>query len=146
MRDNAWKFRSYNLGQNKWKTQTPPPPFPPKSRMEKWRLFALRAASSLIWGEWGFAIPFYFVQDCRSSETSFPHFYANRPLLSLDNNLKRLIPIIYSVFNVLYPKCVAHENKRCVYFINFPYFHSFSCENRIGSQLAYFLKQIILFQ
>ena len=41
------------------------PPSPPKSRMGKWRVFALRAASSLIWGGWGFAVPFYFVQDCR---------------------------------------------------------------------------------
>ena len=38
---------------------------PPKSKMEKWRVFALRAASSLIWGGWGFSVPFYFVQDCR---------------------------------------------------------------------------------
>ena len=38
---------------------------PPKSRMGKWRVFALRAPSSLIWGGgWGFAVPFYFVQDC----------------------------------------------------------------------------------
>ena len=50
----------------------PRPPLPPKSRMAKWRVFALRAPSSLIlgggggWG-WGFAVPFYFVQDC-----SFP--------------------------------------------------------------------------
>ena len=51
------------LGQNKWKTQTP---LPLKSRMGKWRVFALRAPSSLIWGGggWGFAVPFYFVQDC----------------------------------------------------------------------------------
>ena len=44
----------------------PRPPLPPpdKSRMGKWRVFALRAASSLIWGGWGFAVPFYFVQDC----------------------------------------------------------------------------------
>ena len=41
-----------------------PPPLPPKSRIGKWRVFGLRAASSLIWGEWGFAVPFYFVQDC----------------------------------------------------------------------------------
>ena len=41
-----------------------PPPLPPKSRMGKWRVFALRAASSLIWGGWGFAVPFYFAQDC----------------------------------------------------------------------------------
>ena len=41
-----------------------PPPLPPKSRMGKWRVFALRAASSLIWAGWGFAVPFYFVQDC----------------------------------------------------------------------------------
>ena len=31
--------------------------------MRKWRVFALPAASSLIWGGWGFAVPFYFVQD-----------------------------------------------------------------------------------
>ena len=41
-----------------------PPPLS-KSRMGKWRGFALRAASSLIWGDGGFAVPFYFVQDCR---------------------------------------------------------------------------------
>ena len=41
-----------------------PPPLPPKSRMGKWSVFALRAASSLIWAGWGFAVPFYFVQDC----------------------------------------------------------------------------------
>ena len=40
------------------------PPLPPKSRMGKWRIFALRAPSSLIWGGWEFAVPFYFVQDC----------------------------------------------------------------------------------
>jgi len=42
------------------------PPLPPKSRMGKWRIFSLRAASSLIWEGWGFAVPFYFVQDCAS--------------------------------------------------------------------------------
>ena len=31
--------------------------------MGKWRVFALRAPSSLIWGGWGFAVLFYFVQD-----------------------------------------------------------------------------------
>ena len=40
-----------------------PPNHFPKSRMGKWRVVALRAASSLIWGGWGFAVPFYFVQD-----------------------------------------------------------------------------------
>ena len=45
----------------------PPPPPPPQTNMAKWQVFALRAASSLIWGGgvgWGFAVPFYFVQDC----------------------------------------------------------------------------------
>ena len=37
-----------------------PPPPPLKSRMGKWRVFALCAASSLIWGRWGFSVPFYF--------------------------------------------------------------------------------------
>ena len=50
-------LENYNLGQNKWKTETPPPPQikdkwktetppppPPKKRMGKWRVFALRGA------------------------------------------------------------------------------------------------------
>ena len=45
--------------------ENPDPPSP-KSKMEKWRVFALRAASSLIWGGGGFAVPFYFVQNCSS--------------------------------------------------------------------------------
>ena len=45
--------------------EKPRPPLPPKSRMGKWCVFALRAPSSLIWGGWGFAVPFYFVQDCK---------------------------------------------------------------------------------
>ena len=34
----------------------PKPPLPPKSRMGKWRVFALRAASSLIWGGRGMGV------------------------------------------------------------------------------------------
>ena len=45
------KAVSYNFGQNEWKTY--PPPLPPQSKMGKWRVFALRAASSLIWGRGG---------------------------------------------------------------------------------------------
>ena len=41
--------------------------------MGKWRVFALRAASSLIWGGWGFAVPFYFVQDCLKASTGVTH-------------------------------------------------------------------------
>ena len=54
---------SYNLGQNKWKTYTTPPRQIKDGKMA--RFFALRAASSLISGGWGFSVPFYFVQDCR---------------------------------------------------------------------------------
>ena len=43
----------------------PRPPLPPKSRMGKWRVFALHAPSSLIWGGWGLLFHFIFVQDCR---------------------------------------------------------------------------------
>ena len=46
------------------------PPLPPESRIGKWRIFALRAPSSLIWGGWGFAVPFYFVQDRRKTHVS----------------------------------------------------------------------------
>ena len=38
----------------------PPPPLHPKSRVEKWRGFALRAASSLIWGGDG-GLLFHFI-------------------------------------------------------------------------------------
>ena len=42
---------SYNGGQNKWKTQTSPPP---QIKDDKRRVYALRAVSSLIgWGEGG---------------------------------------------------------------------------------------------
>ena len=51
----ALMFSTYNLGQNKI------------NNMGEWRVFALRAPSSLIWGGWGFAVPFYFVQDCSYS-------------------------------------------------------------------------------
>ena len=44
-----------NLGQNKWKTYTPPPP--PKSNIWKCCVFALQTASSLIY------ILYYSVQD-----------------------------------------------------------------------------------
>ena len=37
----------------------PPPPPLPKSSMGKWRVFALRAASSLIWGDGG--LLFHFI-------------------------------------------------------------------------------------
>ena len=46
----------------------PPSPLRPKSRMGKSSVFALRATSSLIRGRWGFAVPFYFVQDCSIHE------------------------------------------------------------------------------
>ena len=36
-----------------------PPPPPPKSRVGKWRVFAVRAASSLIWGDGG--LVFHFI-------------------------------------------------------------------------------------
>ena len=40
------------------------PPLPRQSKMGKWRVFGLRAASSLIWGKGlGFAVQFYFVQE-----------------------------------------------------------------------------------
>ena len=51
----------------------PRAPLPPKSMMGKWRVFALRAPSSLIWGGWGFAVPFYFVQDCLKASTGVTH-------------------------------------------------------------------------
>ena len=38
----------------------PRPPLPPKSRMGKWRVFALRAPSSLIWGGDG-GLLFHFI-------------------------------------------------------------------------------------
>ena len=41
---------------------------PPQIKDGKWRVFAIRAASSLICGGWGFAVQFYFAQDCRYSE------------------------------------------------------------------------------
>ena len=41
-----------------------PLPPPPQIKDGKMARFGFSAASSLIWGGWGFAVPFYFVQDC----------------------------------------------------------------------------------
>lgn len=57
----ADRLRSYNLGQNRWKICTP---LPPQIKDGKMASFCFCTASSLIWGGWGFAVPFYFVQDC----------------------------------------------------------------------------------
>ena len=45
---------------------SPPPPQIKDGKMVR---FGFCVASSLLWGEWGFAVPFYSVQDC-----SFHHF------------------------------------------------------------------------
>ena len=55
--------RLYNLGQNKWKTLAPPPPPPPNQRWENGAFWLLRDFI-LDLGGWGFAVPFYCVQDC----------------------------------------------------------------------------------
>ena len=39
-------------------------PLTPKSKIRRWCVFALCAASSLIWGGGGVVVPFYSVQDC----------------------------------------------------------------------------------
>ena len=70
------------------------------------------------------------------SETSFPHFktyfmqikcnlYTTILLKKFDSNN------FTSVSNVLFPKCVAHKKKSCVYVITFLYIHSFPCENSL---------------
>ena len=53
----------YNLGQNKWKTSIPPPP---QIKDEKMARFCPSRGFILDLGGWGFAVPFSFVQDCRS--------------------------------------------------------------------------------
>ena len=58
----------YNLGQNsRWKICTPLSP--PRIKDRKMVRFGFCAASSLIWWGWGFAVPFYSVQDCSKSRT-----------------------------------------------------------------------------
>ena len=55
-------------------------------------------------------------------------FYANRLLLPLHYNFKQLILIILpSVFNVPFPKCVAHKKESCVNLILFHIIHLFLC-------------------
>ena len=63
MLDHAIVRRGAILDKINGKPRPPPPP-PPKSKMGKWGVFALHAASFLIWGGRGFAVPFYFVLDC----------------------------------------------------------------------------------
>ena len=76
------------------------PRLPPKSRMGKWRVFALRAASSLIWGGWGFAVPFYFVQDC-----------------STGDDLKLTFALIYSSRSSSNSKVLVYSRQKDMYLI-----------------------------
>ena len=55
-------LENYNLGQNKWKTETPPPP--PKIKDGKMARFCPSRGFMLDLAG-GFAVPFFFVQDCR---------------------------------------------------------------------------------
>ena len=45
------------------------PPYLPPTKIKDGKMarFGFHAASSLIWGGWGFAVLFYSVQDCRSA-------------------------------------------------------------------------------
>ena len=57
-----YSVQDCNLGQSKWKIQNRPPPHhPPKSKMGKWRVFALREALSLIGGRGDGCLLFHFI-------------------------------------------------------------------------------------
>ena len=113
LRTADWVWNTdYNLGQNKWKTYAPPPP---NSRMGKWRVFALRTPSSLIWGGWGFAVPFYFVQDCLKASTGVTHSVMIAIMTrNLRSNASKL-----NAFkaNLVICQWTHTKQKNCAYFI-----------------------------
>ena len=78
---------SYNLGQNRWEICNPPPPQIKDGKMAR---FGFCAASSLLWGGWGFAVPFYSVQDCLRASTSVTHsvMYSNHDNKSVHKRFK----------------------------------------------------------
>ena len=51
-----------------------PPSFPPRSSLGKWRVLAFAQLRHLF-GGWGFAVPFYFVQDCRPASVKAFQFF-----------------------------------------------------------------------
>ena len=58
----------------------------PKTKNGKMARFGFCAASSLIWGGWGFAVPFYSVQDCRSRSV----YFASSSIFFNINDIKRM--------------------------------------------------------
>ena len=51
-----------------------------------------------------------------------------------------------NVFDVLFPKCVAHKKKSCVYLSTSPYIHSFSCGMRELDHITiFFFKSTSIF-
>ena len=53
--------------------------------------------------------------------------------------LKTTIKLFHPVSNVLFPKCMTHKKKSCVYFSTFPdIFIHFPSENPLRSQLPFF--------
>ena len=53
------------------------PPSPPNQGWEMAR-FCPSRAFILDLGGWGFAVPFYFVQDCSKNRTSCGHYFTNK--------------------------------------------------------------------
>ena len=76
------------------------------------------------------------------SETSFPHFKTYFTQINhcyhLRQQFNRFDSNNFTVFNDLFPKCMARKKKSCVYFSVFTLvLIHFPCENRIGSQLPF---------
>ena len=116
-----------------------PPPPPPKSRMGKWRVFALRAASSLIWGGMGFAVPFHFVQDCSKLRL---HCRLAYPEVSVKAIWFKVFPTNEVIFGVQTRDCLVNPQ------ISEPFFGQFlicwKCieENAILVSLYFFVTTV----
>ena len=76
----------------------PPPPPPPQIKDGKMARFCPSSGFILDLGGWGFAVPFYFVQDCSPEEGLINIYLFKRPLSS--NLWLELFASIFSVRNL----------------------------------------------
>ena len=101
---------------------------------------------ALSWGrgvvEWHVPTP----GGAKFFETSFSHFKTSFPQISHCYLKTAIYPnnLFYAVFNVLFPKCVAHKRKSCVYLRTFPYIHSFPWSDRITTCIFFKTTYLIL--
>ena len=123
---------TYNLGQNGWEIY-PPSPLPTKSRIGNGALWLLCGFILDLGGGLGFAVPFYYVQDCNLLKKIFcPRLKVLRAKLIISTGAHVLTPP--------YGKYLTHAHNQ----ITLAVAAMDSCFSLIGATLSDLMRVLLL--